>query len=200
MRERPELAAPIAELGLDGAVDLALGGPEHGPPFLGYLRLATENGVTITRAGAGSGGGPRLTGIGVWILWLVNLAIVCGVAASIAVAQAREPYCDACAEWYGASAVVAVGDGDANRVRELRELLKAGRLTEAVRAIGAPTSTSSAVIALRGCARCDGHRPLLELRQVLNRGTAQAKDVVWHRGYIAASEAREMLDAAAPRA
>lgn len=44
--------------------------------FLGYLKLVAREGISISRSGSG---GVPITGMGVWILWLVELLVVAGL-------------------------------------------------------------------------------------------------------------------------
>lgn len=44
--------------------------------FIGFLKLVAKSGVSISRRG--SDGAP-ITGMGVWILWLVELMVVAGL-------------------------------------------------------------------------------------------------------------------------
>jgi hypothetical protein len=162
LEQDPALAPFIREHGSDAAVDAALTGA-GGSPFLGYMRIAAEQGITITRTGS-SGKGPTLTGLAAKGLWVAEILIVAACACWMMVGQAREPFCEPCNGWYTTEEALASGAGDKAALKATLSRLENGQIGEAIRSLGTSNGKTAATLVLRGCAQCHEHEPLLEVR------------------------------------
>jgi|GEM_PF-3184933 len=193
----PRAAAFLAENGTRQAVDDVLSGEDRLPPLLGYLEGAAKNGITITKAGhsSSSSSGPTLTGLGVYILWLVNLLIVCGVAAAMMVSQARKPFCEHCTQWYERNEPIAHGAGDVASMKQARLKLEGQQLAEAARSLGTSDGKSSSVLALVGCSKCNAHEPLIQLTQITGLKGNKPQTHVVYASLISPSEAAALREA-----
>lgn len=190
--ERDPAAAPfVQEHGIDASVDAAFAGEDGKEPFLGYLAIAAAHGITITHAGGGSSSGPTLTGLGAYALWLVELAVAAGVGAWMMASQAREPFCEPCNAWYATEEIVAAGAGEPKRAKATAQRLESGRLVDAVSELGESDGKSLSMLVLRGCSKCKGHEPLLELRRVTGIGKKQETKKVFAT-LLSQSEAEEL--------
>jgi hypothetical protein len=162
----PKVAPYIAQLGIDAAVDTALGGKDHDSPAIGYIRLAAAQGITIT--GNGGSSGPTLTGVAAYGFWLTEFLIVAGLAGWIAHQQAATAFCEPCAAWYTTETMLAGGAGDKPTLTRVIKQIETGPLSDVKGALGKSDGDSGTVLVVRGCARCQSHEPLLELRWLRN--------------------------------
>ncbi len=72
-----------------------------GTGFMAHLSARAEMGMNISRAGrGGKDSKPMISGMGMYIYWFVELAIIAGVCGLMALAAAREPFCEKCEVWY----------------------------------------------------------------------------------------------------
>ena len=163
LETNPKAAEFVHEHGIDGAVDAALAGEAGSLPFVGYLRLAAEQGITITNHGSK---GPNLTGGFAYALWLCELLLAGGLAAWMMTGRAKEPFCERCDAWYDTEQVVASGAGDGASVKATLRRLEGGELVLARDELGQGDGKSGALLVLRGCSRCADHEPVIELRHV----------------------------------
>jgi hypothetical protein len=194
----PQAQGYIAEHGLSSTIDTVFSGEEHLPPLVGYLEIASKNGITITNHGSSSSSSPTLTGIGVYLLWVAEFLLACGVAGAMAFKRAKAPFCEACNEWYDAGSALAVGAGDRKAVKETRQRFEAGQLAEAVRELGASDGKTATVVLVKGCPKaCPTHEPMLELKSMAGLNTNKRQEAVVYRSLITQSEA-QALRAAAP--
>ncbi len=85
-------------------------GSQPVPPddFATYLRWRAARGIKV--------GSRHLQDSGIWILWLVDAALVTAATIGIVFPAARRPYCDHCRSWYRSTRRGAV---DASRAAEL---------------------------------------------------------------------------------
>jgi hypothetical protein len=79
VRFRAELEETVRKSGhtADEALEAATGSPG----FTGYMIFRAEQGVTIKRAGQSSDGGTKVSGVGTFILWGVEVLLALGAAA-----------------------------------------------------------------------------------------------------------------------
>jgi len=191
----------LAQSGQIGeAVDSVLAGDAHDLPFVGYLKLAAQNGITITSSHGSSSSGPTLTGVGVYTLWALNLALALGIAIAIARAQAVAPYCEGCDDWYTRSEVIGAGDGSSAKVKELVQRLEAGQLAEAVRELGKTDGKTAATVQLKGCARCVTHEPVLLAYAISAMNTNKRRERVVFSSLVTPQEAQLLRGAQVPAA
>ena len=69
--------------------------------FEGELKFRAEAGMSIGRVGRGDKEGkPLISGVGMYVYWLVELAIIGFMAVTPALAQAKSLFCEPCLAWY----------------------------------------------------------------------------------------------------
>jgi hypothetical protein len=73
--------------------------------FIGYMQNSAKQGLKITRSGRGNG--IKLDQTFTLIYWLIELTIIEGIAVSMAVGAAREPFCEESQDWFGEEAYLA---------------------------------------------------------------------------------------------
>jgi len=196
MEGDPRAADLIKAVGLSGAVDVALSGEEGVLPFVGYLQMAAENGVTITSShGSSSGNKPTLTGTGVYSLWAANFLIALLVAVFIARGQAVEPFCESCNEWYDLTERIGVGAGSGAPWKATRQRFEAGQYAEGLRELGDSDGKSVAVVLMRSCGKCNTHEPLLQLKCIAAANTNKPQEKIVFSTLVAASEAQALRPA-----
>ena len=66
--------------------------------FVGFVKIAAQEGITISRSGRG---GFTIKDNFAYLLWLIELVIVGFLAASIPFAAAKEPFNEEANDWYG---------------------------------------------------------------------------------------------------
>ncbi len=88
--------------------------------FVGYIKYSAKQGTKISRAGSSSG--ITMDANATWVYWLVELAIINGLAIYLAYTAAAEPFCEESNDWYGDKAWQ--GCVELNRKDEFLELLK----------------------------------------------------------------------------
>ncbi|TMQ18392.1 MAG: hypothetical protein E6J91_07855 [Deltaproteobacteria bacterium] len=154
-REQPGASDAEASAELDRQLAAKVGSPG----FVGFLELAAREGVRVKRTGEKDEHGMSFTGTAAWILWGAELLIAAAVAAAMAWAKAREPFCEDCDAWYGTAMPVASGGaGSKEMYRQMTSALEVGDVDGAARAFFAPTRKPRAMFALSAatCGRCGG--------------------------------------------
>jgi hypothetical protein len=123
--------------------------------FRGYLSSAARQGVSIKRMSS-SDDGIKLSGIGAWIVWSCELLLVAGVAGFLARGRAREPFCETCDTWFGATQPVASGGaGSKPERKQMLAALDIGDVHGAAAVIAAPPAPKSLfAITASTCPRC----------------------------------------------
>lgn len=96
----PEKAG-AADTFVNAFTDMMLEKETGSTGFPGYMKLVAKNGVKIGHAGSDmSSKKPMLTGVGVWILWAVELLLCLGAGLALAIPAANKPFCENCEAWY----------------------------------------------------------------------------------------------------
>jgi hypothetical protein len=126
--------------------------------FVGFLKFQAEKGITLKNHGDK---GIELTGAAVWVLWIVELLIAGGTAAGLAVARAKEPFCEKCSRWYDRDEAVA--EGAAERWKDVVAAVERGDAAGALAARGERTPKARAVLRLVACSKCEAHEPVLRI-------------------------------------
>lgn len=90
---------------VDQIIDVFLQEETGSTGVLGYLKLSAQEGIGINRAGS-SQAGISITGVGVWIYWAVELALIEYLMIVAAVAAAQAPFCEKSGQWYGERNVI----------------------------------------------------------------------------------------------
>jgi hypothetical protein len=194
VRFRAELEETVRKSGhtADEALEAATGSPG----FTGYMIFRAEQGVTIKRAGQSSDGGTKVSGVGTFILWGVEVLLALGAAASLARSRALEPFCERCRLWYGGEQVVSVGSPDDAHVRSVVAALEVRDLPRAVESLGARAEDAQSTVTLRGCPRCQEHEPVLTY-QVVTRLKKKPQARLKYRTLLRPAEVADLRRAAA---
>ena len=161
--------------------------------FVGYLKLRSQLGTEIKRAGH-SGSGLKLDGVGFWILFGLNFLIAGGIAASSAYTRANAPYCEQCKTWYEKTEPVASGSGEKTAVAGTLKALDSGVFTDVPGAFGSPQASGVAVFHLLRCGVCADHEPQLSLTVVTTAGKKQKTNNLY-KTMLRPDEARSLLTA-----
>lgn len=146
--------------------------PPASPLDLGraYLDLLARNGTKIGRGGSDKG--IDLGDTGTRVLWLLELALLCGVAVSTARGAARAPFCEDTGRWFDEAATV-VPVGPATRQDDALAALERGDGRRLARLLGAePLPAQVLALALR---RAGEGAPRVHV-ELLRIDTAKAKD------------------------
>ncbi len=93
--------------------------------FIDYLNWEAAQGITISKTGTSSGA--PITGIGVWIYWVIELLIVAVVAFLMTRVRAAEPYSRVSADW---KKPVYLGSFDAGMATSVVHSLGAGNVEQ----------------------------------------------------------------------
>jgi hypothetical protein len=83
---------------IDELIDEVLTKETGNKGFVGYVQFTAKQGMEITRSRGGSG--IKLDETFTYIYWLIELAIIEGIAIWIAAKAAREPFCEQSQDWY----------------------------------------------------------------------------------------------------
>ena len=195
----PRAADYIRENGLRKAVDVAFGGEEGTLPILGFFKQAAEAGITIKGHGS-SGSEPTLTGIGVYILWIAELFVICGIAIAMLVDAARKPFCEGCNAWYDRRVLLGTGAGDKATLKQVSLHLENGQYADALRGLGTSDAKTASSLMLNGCSKCNAHEPVLEFTGVSGlKGKKPQRRSVFVT-LITATEASQLLQPSKPAA
>ena len=177
-REQP--AASDAEVSAE--LDRQLAAEVGAPGFRGYLALAAREGVRIKRASSNDDHGLAFEGTAAWILWGVELLIAAGIAAAVARARARAPFCEDCDAWYGPATPVASGGAGTKAMhRQMMSALEVGDVDGAARAFFGPRPKPHVMFQLSAatCGRCSGDAECRLDRVVVQKRTQQSKLSTW---------------------
>jgi hypothetical protein len=159
--------------------------------WTGFLELQAREGISIKRGG---GHGLKITGIGCYILWLVELLLAGGVALAMAYDRARQPFCERCKAWYALDEPIADGARDA--WKQVVAALERGDIAGALAARGTPTAKAKAALRLLQCATCEAHEPLLKVRVHTGLDGKKPQDKVVYQSLLRADQGRALLAAA----
>ncbi|HLY74752.1 MAG TPA: hypothetical protein VKU80_11600 [Planctomycetota bacterium] len=109
---------------LDRWYDEGLSKSFGGTGFWAQLSLRAQAGISLRSHGSsGNGKSPTLTGIGVFLYWLAELAVVAGIALALPMAAAKEPFCEPCEAWYEKKDLIGIRRAS---LEEARSRLAAG--------------------------------------------------------------------------
>jgi hypothetical protein len=82
------------------AIDEFLQQEVNNSGFIGFMQFSAKQGTQISRSGE-SGSGFKLDQTFTLIYWLIELAIIEGLAFGFATVAAKEPFCEQSHDWYG---------------------------------------------------------------------------------------------------
>lgn len=120
-----------------------------------YMEHRVEEGWSIGRAtSSDEGGGAPISGVWVWLIWLIEAGVLIGAAGMGALAAVKKPYCETCQNW---------ADEDLHTValnappeESLRAVSAATTLDELFNVpVDAPASNASLHYRLAGCPQCE---------------------------------------------
>lgn len=173
----------------EAAEELSASGEIEGPisaedlseliSFGAYIDLRTENGFSVGRGGSG---GLPLTGVLVYLIWLIELGVIGGVAFWIARSRVTDTFCERCSEWMKERPVGVRGGVDVGR---LHAAVRDGDAAPLLAPAQDPESAVSAVYAVHECARCRENPYLtvsLTWQETNSKGKEETKtEVVAHQ-------------------
>lgn len=81
----------------------------------GYLVMTANSGITIGRWFTNIGAIP-LTGMLVWIYWIIEFLIIAGSSIFIAHGAARQRFCFTCGQWYQSTHIGSINDIDPEQI------------------------------------------------------------------------------------
>lgn len=142
--------------------------------FMGYLKVASEQGTEVKRFGQSSGG-LKMSGPLYWIMVLVDFAIAIGGAAYLAWSASTEPYCEGCERWYDAVESFPSGSGDKAAVSATIDALERGSYAEVPQALGYPTAKAASTLQLKRCRGCPTHEPMVIYTVITDGGKKQSE-------------------------
>ncbi len=130
--------------------------------FVGHVQGLAQEGTSISDVGRADDA-TNIGMVGTYLLWLLELLIVLGVAGAIAWEQVRQPFCERCKEWFQrAERVVAVAPASAQaEVLSAIETGNAHGLAQAWSPIDA--SKPFIAIAVRRCAKCSSGQAFVDV-------------------------------------
>jgi hypothetical protein len=158
----------------------------------GWLRSSAAAGSTIDRVGRS--GGIELGTTGTYGLWLVELLIVVGIATSMALKQARAPFCESCGRWYPDDGPRLVAAGT-ERQPEVLAAVEQGD-GNALAAMVPERRPRGGVIALdvRSCPGCDDGAHWVRVLRIEPDGKGKkVKEKTLRQGLVPAAEARSIV-------
>jgi hypothetical protein len=166
--------------------------------FVGYLKFEAEQGTSIRRAGSSHDNGVKVSGLGSYILWLVEVLIAAITAAAMAVGRAREPFCERCKKWYGPASAVSSGAGDKAAVAAVVRAVEVHDMPGAIRAQGEATGKATSVLSLAQCPSCEESDPVLTVSVVVKSGKKTNTSRKYHT-LLRIEEAKELRQVAAAK-
>lgn len=144
-----------------------------GSGFWAELALRAEQGMSIGRAGRSRPDSkPLITGIGMYVYWGIELAVMALISSLMAVSAARQPFCEGCQAWYEKKEVATLDDGRAPE--GLRALARRD-----FRAFGASLGPGTHALSLERCPACSASpvRVVVEAVTQDKKGNATRKKV-----------------------
>jgi hypothetical protein len=178
----------ISQEELDSLMDEILIQETGSPGFIGDLKFNAQLGTTITRSSSSSE--VTLDERATWIYWGVELLIVMGIAAGMAMSAARQPFNEEAGEWYPEGQ--RVGSVDWKSRKDFYKLLKNGDLTDAFKMVmGAISATPRVDIIVQRTASAPQSDVILtvkETRLTQRRETSGDK----MKGVLSAQEYNDM--------
>lgn len=167
--------------------------------FVGYLKLQAQQGTSIRRAGQSHDNGVKVSGLGSYILWIVEALIAAITAAAMAAGRAREPFCERCKKWYGPATPISTGSGEKAAVAAVIRALEVHDMPGAIRAQGEAGGKATSVLLLAQCPSCEEHDPVLTVTVVVQSGK-KTKTARKYQTLLRMEEAKELRQVASARA
>jgi hypothetical protein len=160
--------------------------------FMGYVKLAAREGTEIKRTGQSSG--TKVSGMGTYILWLVEFLFAGGLAFWMALERAKKPFCEISKKWFDREDVLAAGSGDKAQVAQVLDALQADNWSGALSALGQADDKTASVLTLERCSHCEEHEPILHLKVTAGLNTAKPVTKVRYTTLLKPDDARIFLD------
>jgi hypothetical protein len=157
--------------------------------FLGYLKYAAKEGVSIGRVGSR---GFNLGETGTWIYWTLEFGAICVMTGAIAYFAARDPFCEPCNQWYGdkkhLGMVAPSGSEQFLSLLQRHELSPAGKLIDPLLAVQAPNWQ----VQQQQCALCEASDLYLTVARLsLNQnGHLERKEML--QGMLSPGESKQL--------
>lgn len=140
--------------------------------FRAYIEGRIEQGFSV---GSTPRSSKQLSGVLVWLIWLIELGVVVGVAVWVARRQIRDTFCEPCSRWMKERPLGARMGVDMDR---LRAAVRDGDAAPLLAATPHPQSAATAFYSVHECARCRDNPYLtvtLTWRKTSSRGNEESK-------------------------
>ncbi len=171
------------------AIDIALKIETGYSGFFGYMKFMAQEGVSIGKLGRSNK--ITLNEPLTWAYWLIELSLIGGAAALTAREAAKQPFCEACQQWYNSGELV--GNVPNEQGQQFLTYVKGGDFPQAsALVIKDSKSFPSLEVYLRPCQHPAEHSSVFEVRQasVDAKGKVERKDIL--TGVVSAYEASEI--------
>ncbi len=115
--------------------------------FQSFLRLRADTGWTIGKSGSGM----PISGVFVWLVWLIELGAVTGTSAVLANMQVNKPFCENCDQW---AVPEHVGSLTPAAYTPLKSAIAGDNMEAVISPTRDPKSDKTAVFTLHRCPAC----------------------------------------------
>jgi len=163
------------------------------PTFAEYIDWKVKTGWTISR---GSSGGFTISGIFVYLIWLIEWGVLVGGAVLGAANAVKEPYCEHCDAWTEADLLnITFPDPPISKINAIENAGSTDELLSVDLSTGDPTA-NTIVYSLYGCPSCD-ESAFLTINHVTvtkdSEGNDQTNTNALHEGVVLSPEQLEAL-------
>lgn len=133
-----------------------------GTGFWAEMKIRSELGMNIGRRGLSRHDSkPMITGMGMYIYWIIELGIMAFLALTVAKSGAAAAFCESCEEWYKSQVVAKIAPGKEEEARMALGSRNGERLGACVQPSGLSTLT------LEKCPKCSAGAIKVVLEQVI---------------------------------
>ncbi|MBD2184193.1 hypothetical protein [Aerosakkonema funiforme] len=174
----------------DKMIDAYLNQETGATGFWGFMKYSAKQGVKIGKFGTE---GAQLDETFTWVYWLIELAIIDGIAIALAYFAAQQPFCESCNGWYGEKERVGNVEGLSSEnfldLVKKENFIQAGQLINPAKDIPVP----SLEVHLQNCPTCKISGSMLTVSQAsLNsKGNLEFKESL--QGMISPSQKSYLL-------
>lgn len=158
-----------------------------GTGFWGEVKMRSTFGMSIGRPGRSGDSKPLITGIGMYIYWILELGVVAGCAILLPRTAARASFCEPCLAWYAKKDAAVVTAGMEAEVQRALSGRDPGALGPCFGGAG------TAVLALEKCPKCSTGSIRFLLEQVTKDPKGNEKRETLFDEMVSHEEANALL-------
>lgn len=136
---------------IDELLDLFLLEETGATGFVGYMLLQVDSGFEVGRTTSSTS--LPVSGSMIWIYWLIEFAVIAGMAALAAVGASSKTFCHACEEWYTSQRLGSVARESATQFLQAVQMDDFRQAHDMVQTEMTPTP--SLEVYLRRCPSCE---------------------------------------------